>query len=185
MVWNSSLFLLCTQKKKKKKWETKENKTLTWGRRKPLHKSFTWSLCYLGSVQVKGFGLGKSGFVGLVPAWVRGFIVGFVGLLLRVCVFDLSGCSWFLFWSLALCGFCFDLLFMFVFLLFFLLFVKTRGIFFFFFQRENKKRPEEEEETYVFWFLDFLLWNSILIDSSSTWILIEIESLILELLRWT
>ena len=35
--------------------------------------------------------------MGLVKAWVRGFAIRFVGLLLRVSVLDLSRCSWFLF----------------------------------------------------------------------------------------
>ena len=72
-------------------------------KKKPLHKSFSWSLYYLGSVQAKGFGLGRSGFMGSIPslglwvsplgfvglllvsfvAWVRGVAIGFVGLLLR------------------------------------------------------------------------------------------------------
>ena len=73
-----------------KKIEIEENKTFALRKRKPLHKSFAWRLCCLGSVQAKGFGLGRFGFVGSVRAWVHGFhrlslsilLLGFVGLLL-------------------------------------------------------------------------------------------------------
>ena len=158
------------KKKKKKRRETKENKTFTWGRRKPLHKSFTWSLCCLGSIQAEGFGLGKFGFVGLVQAWVRGFVAlcfCFWPLWVFVVSILISCFVWFLLWYLVyICVFVISLIV-----------CKNSWIFFFF--------EGEQEETHVFWFLDFLLWNSSLRDSSSTWIFIEIESLILELLQWS
>ena len=108
-------------------------------------------------------------FAGSIWAWVCGFC--YLGS--WVCCLDLPlgswvhrlG-SWFLFWSLTSCDFCFNLLF-FLFFFFF---------FFFFFSSE-----EEEEDLHIFWFLGFLSWDSSLRDS----IFIEIESFILEMLLWT
>ena len=134
---------------KKKKRETKENKTLTGGRRKPLHKSFTWSLCCLGSVQVKGFGLGKFGFVGLVQAWVRGFVAlcfCFWPLWVFV-VFVLISCFvWFLLWSLV---------YVCVFVIFFIV-CENSWNFFFFFSKGRTRRDQKKKKRLMFF--DFLIF---------------------------
>ena len=155
MAWNSSLFLLCTQKKKKKKKrETKENKTFTWGRRKPLHKSFTWSLCCLGSIQAEGFGLGKFGFVGLVQAWVRGFVAlcfCFWPLWVFVVFVLISYFVWFLLWSLIyVCVFFISLIV-----------CKNSWIFFFFEGEQEETRRRRRDSCFLISWFSFVELESL------------------------
>ena len=80
----------------------------------------------------------------------------FVCLLLRFATWVCGFVAW-ICGSLASCGFCFDLLFVFVFLLFLWLFVETCGFFFLFFfsegeEEETRRRRRRDSHFLISWF---------------------------------